>query len=210
MKSRLGWALLVAAALAEAREIRAIALFPQRAMLEIDGTQRLLRVGETSPEGVKLLASDSRRARVEVAGKPIELELSQHVASRFSQAQYAEVRVPRDAQGHYYVGGDINGHGVEFMVDTGATMIAMNSIDADRLGLPWQDQPRSATSTAGGVVPSHAVTLAKVSVGGITVREVPAVVVVGRHPPQVLLGNSFLTKVEMTEDAGTLVLRQKY
>lgn len=206
----LGWALLLVAAQAGSHEIRAIALFPGRAMLEIDGAQRLLKVGETSPEGVRLVASNSRRAELELDGKRVSLGLSQHVASHFSQAEYAEVRIPRDAQGHYFVGGDINGHPVEFMVDTGATRIAMNSRDADRLGLPWKSRPRGATSTAGGIVTSHELTLSKVSVGGITVREVPATVVIGEHPPHLLLGNSFLTKVEMAEDVGTLVLRQKY
>ena len=205
-----GWVLLFACALADAREVRAVALFPQRAMLEIDGTQRLLKVGETSPEGVKLLASDSRHADLELDGRRVTLGLSEHIASSFSRAPYTEVRIPRDTQGHYFVGGKINGHSVEFMVDTGATMIAMNSIDADRLGLPWKSQPRGATSTAGGLVPSHELMLSKVSVGGITVREVPAIVVIGKHPPHLLLGNSFLTKVEMAEDVGTLVLRQKY
>ena len=210
MKHWLGWALVAASMPAYAQDIRAIGLFPQRAMLEIDGTQRLLKAGEVSPEGVRLLASDSRKATLEVDGKRIELGLSQHVAARFNQAEYAEVRIPRDGQGHYFVGGNINGHSVEFMVDTGATMIAMNSDEATRLGLAWKNQPRGATSTAGGVVATHELMLAKVSVGGITLHEIPATVVVGQSPSQLLLGNSFLTRVEMNEDAGTLVLRQKY
>ena len=210
MKTGLLWVLLLASAQALGQEVRAIALFPQRALLEIDGTQRFLKVGEVSPEGVRLLAADSRHAEVDVAGRRERLQLSQHIAATFTAAEFAEVRIPRDAQGHYFVGGTINGHPVEFMVDTGATAIALNSADAERLGIAWQEGARGATSTAGGVVATRSLTLAKVSVGGITLRQIPAIVVVGVHPPHILLGNSFLTKVEMTEDAGTLVLRRKY
>lgn len=207
----LGSVLLAAAAAeAAAQEVRAIALFPQRALLEIDGAQRFLKVGETSPEGVQLVAADSRHAEVEIRGRRARLELSEHIAASFTAAEVAEVRVPRDSRGHYFVGGTINGHAVEFMVDTGATSIALNSAAAERLGIDWTRGVEGMTSTAGGVVPTRELTLAKVSVGAITLHQVPAVVVIGAHPPHVLLGNSFLTKVEMAEDAGTLVLRRKY
>lgn len=203
-------ALLLAAVEAQTQEVRAIALFPQRALLEIDGTERLLKVGETSPEGVQLVAADSRHAEISIQGRSARLELSQHIAATFTAAEVAEVRVPRDSRGHYFVGGAINGHPVEFMVDTGATAIALNSAAAERLGIDWEKGGAGMTSTAGGVVPTRQLTLAKVSVGGITLHQVAAVVVIGAHPPHVLLGNSFLTKVEMAEDAGTLVLRRKY
>lgn len=210
VKARLGWALALVALSGQAQGIRAIGLFPERALLEIDGTNRLLRVGEATPEGIRLLASDSRRAEIEIDGRRVTLELSQHIAARFTPAEYAEVRIPRDGQGHYFVGGHINGHSVQFMVDTGATLIALNSHEASRLGLSWENQPRRTTSTAGGVVPAHELMLTKVSVGGITLHEIPAIVVIGRHPSHLLLGNSFLTRVEMNEDAGTLILRQRH
>ncbi len=204
------WAALLFCAQVAGQEVRAIALFPQRAVLEIDGTQHLLRVGEVSPEGVRLLAADSRHARVALGDRELRLELSQHIAANFTAAEYAEVRIPRDDQGHYFVGGAINGRPVRFMVDTGATAVALNSIEAERLGLQWREGASGAISTAGGVVASRSLTLSKISVGNITLREIPAVVVIGAHPPHILLGNSFLTRVDMSEEAGTLVLRSKY
>lgn len=206
-----GLCLLVASAVVVAAPaVRAIALFKDRAMLEINGVQRLLKAGETTPEGVKLIASDSKGAVLEIGGKRVPLGLSQHIAANFAAAEFAEVRIPRGEQGHHFVGGSINGHSVRFMVDTGATTIAMSSVDAERLGLPWRSGRRGAASTASGVAEARALTLATVSIGPITLHEIPATVVTGAYPMSILLGNSFLAKVEMTEEGGVMVLRQKY
>ena len=193
-----------------APEVQAVGLFKDRAMLEINGTQRLLKVGETAPEGVKLLASDSRGAALEIDGKRVPLALSQRISASFAAAEFAEVRIPRGEQGHLFVGGSINGRPVRFMVDTGATNIAMSSVDAERLGVPWRSGRQSATSTASGVTAAHDLTLATVNIGAITLHDIPATVVTGPYPMTVLLGNSFLSRVEMTEESGVMVLRQKY
>ena len=66
------------------------------------------------------------------------------------------------------------------------------------------------TSTASGVAESRELTLATVSIGPITLHRIPATVVTGAYPTSVLLGNSFLAKVEMTEESGVMILRQKY
>lgn len=195
---------------AAAPEVQAIGLFKDRAMLEINGVQRLLKVGETAPEGVKLLASDSRGAVLEIDGKRVSLALSQRIAASFAAAEFAEVRIPRGEQGHHFVGGSINGHPVRFMVDTGATTIAMSSVDAERLGVPWRSGRQSATATASGVAAARELNLATVSIGPITLHDIPATVVTGPYPMTVLLGNSFLSRVEMTEESGVMVLRQKY
>ena len=108
-----GLCLLVASAVVVAAPaVRAIALFKDRAMLEINGVQRLLKAGETTPEGVKLIASDSKGAVLEIGGKRVPLGLSQHIAANFAAAEFAEVRIPRGEQGHHFVGGSINGHSV--------------------------------------------------------------------------------------------------
>jgi aspartyl protease family protein len=202
-------AMASASALA-APEVQANALFKDRAMLEINGVQRLLKAGEVTPEGVRLVASESKGAVLEMDGKRVPLALSQRIAASYAEAAFAEVRIPRGEQGHHFVGGSINGHGVRFMVDTGATTIAMSSVDAERLGLKWREGRRGRTSTASGVAESRELTLATVSIGPITLHRIPATVVTGAYPTSVLLGNSFLAKVEMTEESGVMILRQKY
>lgn len=190
-------------------EVRVKGLFKDRALLEINGQSKLLKAGQMGPHGVKLLSSNSKQAVVEVAGKRHVLQLSQEIASQFSEPEFKEVRIPSGVHDHYYVSGRINGRSARFLVDTGASTIAMNSHDAKRLGVNFRSGERRQVNTASGVVPAYAVTLNKVSVGGITHHKVAAMVIVGDFPTKILLGNSFLSLVEMREEQGVLVLRSK-
>lgn len=191
-------------------DVQVQGLFAGRAVLSINGETRMLKVGDTSPEGVVLLASSSKAAEVEINGQRRVLTLTRQISSTFSAAEKAEVRVPRGADSHYWVRGAINGRPVEMMIDTGATMVAMSSVEADRLGIDYSLGRRSSTQTAGGVVNTSVVILDKVSLGGIDARQVPASVLDGEFPRQILLGNSLLSQLEMQEESGVLVLRQKY
>ena len=191
-------------------EVIASGLFKNKAMLTINGNTRLLKAGETSLEGVQLLSSNSKQAVVVIDGESLTLKLSQRISSSFSEAKLVEVKLPRRANGHFYARGAINGYPTEFMVDTGATAIAMNLSDAKRLGIDIKKGIVSGASTAGGNVKTYVVTLAKVSVGGITVHNIRATVIDGTHPEDILLGNTFLSRVEMSEQAGVLVLRKKF
>ena len=202
--------LVFSAPLSAAPEIIVSGLFKDKAMLTIDGTPRLLKVGASSPEGVKLLSSNSQQASIIVDGQVMTLSLSQRISSVFKKPKFAEVKIPRSNNGHYFTAGAINGRPAKFMVDTGATAIAMNINEARRLGIDLRKAEPGMASTAGGMVNTFRVTLAKVSVGSITVHNIAASVVDGNHPEQILLGNSFLSKVEMVEQAGVLVFRKKF
>lgn len=192
-----------------APDVKLNGLFKGRAVLVIDGSTRVLKVGETSPEGVKLISSHKAEAVVEIEGIQQTLKLSRQIGSGYSARQGSEVRIPRDRRGHYFVGGAINGRRVEFMVDTGATSIAMNRDEAKRLGIDYSNGIFQKLSTAGGLVESYQVQLNKVTIGGITLRLIDAVVVMGDYPTEVLLGNSFLNRVQISEQQGVLVLRSR-
>ncbi len=202
--------LLVASISWAAPDVRVQGLFGGSAVLLVNGKQRLLKQGQTSPEGVKLVSSSSRQAVIEISGQQYNLGLSQHISSGFQAADVAEVRIPRAPNGHYMVGGFINGRPVEFMVDTGASSVAMNLNDAERLGVAFRRGKRIRVSTAGGVVQGFEIDLDKLVIGQITTYKVSATVVVGNFPSQILLGNSFLSQIEMTEEEGVMVLRKKY
>ena len=193
-----------------APEIIASGLFKDKALLTIDGKPRLLKVGASSPEGVKLLSSDSQQANILVEGETITLRLSDRVSTSFKKPALSEVKIPRGKNGHFFTAGAINGRSAKFMVDTGATSVAMNINEARRLGINLRNASSGFASTAGGVVETFRVTLDKVSVGSITLHNITASVVDGSHPTNILLGNSFLSKVEMTEQAGVMVFRKKY
>jgi len=118
-----------------APEIIASGLFKDKALLTINGKSHLLKVGASSPEGVKLLSSNSQQASILVEGQTLTLHLSQRISTAFKKPKFTEVKIPRSSNGHYFTAGAINGRSAKFMVDTGATVIAMNINEARRLGI---------------------------------------------------------------------------
>lgn len=201
---------LGAAAASSQPQVVAAALFEGRALLAIDGTRRLLRVGETSPEGVRLLAANAREAIVEFEGRRLMLAPGRDGGGGFAVRERREVAIARGAHNGYAVPGTINGRQVRLLVDTGASVIALNAREARRLGIDYRlHGTRGAVQTAGGVVPAWSVTLARVEVSGIVVRQVAAAVVEGDFPQDVLLGMSWLGRVTMREADGVLYLGEK-
>lgn len=117
-----------------------------------------------------------------------------------------EVVLQRNKFGHYVTSGKINGQPVTFMLDTGATGVAVPDAVARRLGL---SRGRGIpTQTANGLSTSYAVRLQRVSVGGIELENVAAGIAPGLSGKQVLLGMSFLKHIEFTQRGDTLILRQ--
>lgn len=202
--------LTMASALQAAPDVVVKGLFSNRAILVVNGQTHLVKAGDRTPEGILLISSTSREAVVEIDGERHTLGLSRHIAGSFSKAEKTEVRIPRSADSHYWVGGAINGRPVRMMVDTGASLIAMNIQDARRMGIDYRNGQRSASSTAGGIVETYIVELQKVSVGSLQLNNVQAAVVMGDFPAQILLGNSFLSRVSMDDEAGVMVLRNKF
>jgi len=194
-----------------APSVEARGLMRDMAVLIINGRQRVLRVGESAQEGVELLASDPARARVLIDGVEYELGLSERVGANFVAPTQRQVRINRGAQGHFRVAGVILGQSVSFMVDTGATVLAMSSEQADRLGIDYRtDGTATQVITASGPAASYYVNLDAVQVGGISVDGVQTAVVEGAYPTEILLGMSFLRHVQMAENAGVLTLSQEF
>lgn len=117
-----------------------------------------------------------------------------------------EVVLKRNKYGHYVATGAINGQPVVFMLDTGATGVAIPEKIATQLGLRGGRAMR--TQTANGVAVSYAVSLDRVGLGGIELRDVRAAIAPGLQTEQVLLGMSFLKHIEFTQRGDTLILRQ--
>ncbi|UTW09468.1 retropepsin-like aspartic protease family protein [Pseudomonas benzenivorans] len=121
-------------------------------------------------------------------------------------SDYVEVRLASSRQGHYRADGRINGEPVTFLLDTGATQVAVPVEVARRLGL------RAGTaitiSTANGRATAHRTQLASLQLGDIVLHDVDALIAPGMGGEEVLLGMSALKQLEFTQRDGTLMLRQ--
>lgn len=190
--------------------VEVLALFKDRAVVRAAGSEHMLREGETSPDGITLLEADARGARVRYRGETYQLDLSRHVAGRFTAAERQRVSISPDSLGQYRVRGAINGTFVNFLVDTGASVVALSQRHAGSLGIDLERAERGVVQTAQGTVGSAFVTLDEVVVGGITAYNVQAAVIEGNYPVEILLGMSFLRKVGMEEQNGVLTLVQKH
>jgi aspartyl protease family protein len=203
--------LSVSLPLAAAEKLSLQALFKDKAIILIDGARRVLKTGDTSPEGVKLIATDTQeeKAEVEVDGKRQELKLGV-VISSFVSTGKGKVTLFAERGGHYFADGSINGAPIRFMVDTGATTIAMNSATARRIGIDYQRTGRpGAANTAGGMVRAYYLKLERVQVGDITLYGVDAGVIEGDFPTEALLGNSFLGRLDMKRDDQKLEISER-
>ena len=187
------------------------ALFKGRAVMLLDGKRRLLKVGETSPEGVTLLKSNSKGAEIELDGERRSLALGRRIGTKYSGPREQKIRVVADAQGMYLSNGSINGVPVQFLLDTGATLVSINERDARRIGLDYRRLgSRGSSVTASGVSPIWRMNLTRVKIGEIELRDVEAAIHAGNFPPIVLLGNSFLSRLKMTRTGSDVVLQRNY
>ena len=185
-------------------------LFSGKAVVQIDGQRRVLSPGQTSPEGVKLISADTHQAMLEVGGKQQSYTMGSAVSLNFTQAETVEERVFADDRGMFMSVGSINGQTVQFLVDTGATSIAMNTTQAKRLGVRYElDGEKSTASTASGFVTAYRVRLKSVSLGKIRKRNIEAMVIDGQHPGPILLGMTFLGGLQVEKSGNTLTLKSR-
>ncbi|MDH5572512.1 MAG: retroviral-like aspartic protease family protein [Gammaproteobacteria bacterium] len=194
-----------------AMDISILGLFSDRAILKVDDRQHILKTGQTSPEGIKLVSSDSQYAVLEINGKQEKYALGSHVSSHFDKPEIKGQAMIWPVNGMYVVAGSINGYPIKFMVDTGASWVSMNSEQAKRLGIDYRVKGRRDwVSTANGTVPIFIVNLDKVKIGDIEFSHVEAGVLEGHSPSEVLLGMSFLERVEIERKGTMMLLKRKW
>jgi aspartyl protease family protein len=127
-----------------------------------------------------------------------------------AQAGIRSVSIPRDTRGHFQTEGRIDGQRIGFMVDTGASLIALNETSAARFGLrPSRGDYNATVTTANGTIKAARTRLAMVEIGGLVVRDVDAMVLPDEALSENLLGLSFLSKLKRFEYAnGRMLLEQ--
>jgi aspartyl protease family protein len=204
-------ALSLASTVAAVEKVTVVGLFKDTAIVVIDGTRRLLRSGDTSPEGVSLISATSKEAVLEIDGKQQRYSLDGQISGSYTKPSQVKVRIWPTPNNMYVVLGSINGYPVKFIVDTGATLVSMSGREAKRLGIDYRVTGRRGRSTtASGITEIFTVTLDRVKVGDIELRNVRGAVHDGDFPPATLLGMSFLSRLNMRQDGQALELELKY
>ena len=205
----LGGLLGLLSAVAHASAIEVQGLLKNAAVIVIDGVPVMLRAGESRGE-LTLISANSREAVVEINGRRQTLGISERISTEFAVAAKREVAIARNARNAYTTYASINGQRFLVLLDTGASQVAMNSGDARRLGINYQQGEPLLVSTASGRARAYQTRLRSIDVGGITVSGVPAMVIEGDFPETVLLGMTYLQHVELREAEGVLYLQSSF
>ena len=174
-----------------------------------------MHTGETSPEGLALISADTEEAVVEVNGRREVLQLGlvnlvpEFDATPEPSWTVESVSLWADENGFFYVPGRVNGFPVRFLVDTGATTVAMSSALARRIGLDYTKGQRGVANTASGMTRMYGLTLDSVTVGSIGLNNVDAGVIEGNFPLNPLLGMSFLGQLDMVREGDRMDLKRR-
>ena len=182
----------------------------ERALLVISGRARMVAVGEAA-EGVKLLRWVDDSAEIEHQGRIQRLRVGAtpaQLGGAPAASAAREVVITAGPGGHFTSAGAINGRAVNFMVDTGATLVALGRDQAERLGIDLATARPAMTQTANGPVPVQLVMLNTVRVGDLELTNVGAAVL-PQPMPVVLLGNSFLARLQMRRDNDVMRLERR-
>lgn len=214
---RLHWtywavALLLICAAAHARLVTVQGVMGDQALLTIDSAPpKAVRTGQTV-QGVKVIAIVGDQVSVDIDGDRQTLRVGQspvHVTPAGGGSVGRRVVIVASSGGHFVTQGQINGKTATMVVDTGASMLGIGEPDAQRLGLDYRSAQRVQITTANGNTLGWRLRLTTVKVGDVVLREVDAVVT-PQAMPYVLLGNSFLSNFQMSQNNGQLVLEKRY
>ncbi|MDP1681462.1 MAG: TIGR02281 family clan AA aspartic protease [Burkholderiales bacterium] len=203
--------LLAAASVAHAADIEVVGLFNGKAMVSINGSPAKVMAAGQTLQSVKLISATSSAAIFEVDGKKQTLGMGQSISTAAGNSgAKPTVKLTADGGGHFNTGGSINGRPINFLVDTGATTVAISVRSAQAMGIDLRKANVGASTTASGVVRTYRVTFDNVKVGDISLNFVEGSVLEGMPDDFALLGNSFLSRLDMKRESTVLTLTKNY
>ncbi|MGH8831612.1 MAG: retropepsin-like aspartic protease family protein [Polaromonas sp.] len=196
-----------------AQSVALAGMLGSKALLVVDGSApKTVAAGETH-QGVKVISTSGDQAVIEQSGKRHTLRVGDAPVSMggsgASAGRGTRIVISESGGGHFMTAGQINGRAVQFMVDTGATSIAMSVSDAERAGIAYKTGQPVRMSTANGMTEGFRITLNTVRVGDVEVYDVAAVVT-PQPMPFLLLGNSFLSRFQMKRENNLMTLDKRY
>jgi aspartyl protease family protein len=195
---------------AAAADVALIGLIGETAaVFALDGGEpKTVKVGQKW-RGITLIAVGRGQATVEIEGKQRVLQIGQHYRAVAAASDRQSVTLYADSRGHFIAEGSVNGIPVRFMVDTGATVIALPVSDARRLGMDYLKGERGMVQTANGPAPAYRVRLDVVKLGAVQLNSVEAIVI-EQGLNVALLGMSFLNRVEMRREGELMMLNRRF
>jgi aspartyl protease family protein len=205
--------ILLAATVAQSQSVTLTGMVGSKALVIVDGSApKIVAVGE-SFNGVKVVSTQGDTAVLMVGGKRMNMRVGDAPASVGEQAgsksSGSKIVLTAGNGGHFLAQGSINGKAVQFMVDTGATAVALGAAEAKRMGIDYTSGRPVRMSTANGQAMGYLLTLNSVRIGDVEVQNVEAIVS-QQTMPYVLLGNSFLTRFSMRRDNDQMVLERRF
>ena len=203
--------LLIGTSNAIAADVTVVGLFPGKAVVVINGASpRTISAGQKQAEGVILISTTSSSAVFDIGGKRHSLDIGEHFSAASEGLRAANTLIlGADAAGQFWTVGQINGKSVRFLVDTGASLIALPASLARNMGIDYKKGQQGFSSTAGGVVPVYRVSLDAVTIGAITLYRIEATVF-ENGLDVALLGMSFLNRLQMTRDGAQMTLTKRF
>ncbi len=184
-----------------------------KALLVVGGGQpKPVAAGETH-QGIKVVSVTGDLAVLEIQGQRVSLRVGDAPVSQGARPggsngnNGSKIVLPIGSGGHFFAQGTVNGKPIQFMVDTGATTIALGQSDAQRMGIDYQKGLQVRIGTANGMAQGWKIKLGSVKIGDVEVYDVDAIV--GPDMPYALLGNSFLGRFNMNKTIDTMVLDKR-
>lgn len=201
-------ALLLGPVGAQAQAVALAGVLGSKALLVVDANPpRAVGAGDEY-QGVKVIAVAKEEATVEIKGARRTLRLGEAPVSVGGRSGGKKITLVADGRGHFVSNGTINGQVMQYMVDTGASTVAIGRPDAERMGLKYQNGQPVRVNTANGVGQGWRMKLDSVRIGDVEVFGVEAIIT-SQSMPYVLLGNSFLTEFQMTRINDQMVLEKR-
>lgn len=189
--------------------VQVVGLFPGKVVVVADGDQFILRKGQLK-KGIRFVDINGESVSLTVDGKTGIYKLGAPVSTIFASPSVTRKTIQSNQRGMFFTTGSINGQLIRFLVDTGATTVAMSSEQAKKLGIQYRLNGReTVASTASGTAKAYRIKLKTVKVGAILQRNIDALVINGAFPRNVLLGMSFLNRIKVEKQGGIMVLEAK-
>ena len=185
-----------------ADQVKLLGLFSQLAIFSSNGDQFALRKGEEKND-VSLQNIELPKGQVTIMhnGRIKNISLLNRSGAKKEVIEADENRL-------YYTYGKINNKDVILLIDTGASHVTMNAVQAKRLNIDYKKGVQVQSVTASGIHPAYALRLKSVTIGKITVKNIAALVMDGSMPKTILLGMTFLEKIKLYNEGNMMTLSQ--